>query len=639
MNIHLVWIRRTATAAVVAAASAGPVAAQYAPYRPIPQQPAATTQQQSAQATASVAAQPPYWQLAAQQAAAQQAAGAPAVGQRYQSPAATAQYPQTAAPYVPMASAAQAPAYAPTAAQYPTTSGYPAYPHVAYQPAEAAPAAPTPSEEAMPAPVQDGAPMNGATNGAPHNGEVAPANGNGYGANCNYSNGAMYPAGSHYTGDAACGSDYGLSSYFHNPCHDVQWFGGVYWLFMNRDNPDFQRFTAQFDTPAGGYPYYPTSDVTMLSSPDVDHEYRSGGEVRFGSTLGGWGWGHDDCNECESGYGNYGHHGGDCHGCASCPTAVWAWEFGYWILDDDESTVEVADSIPTDTYRMYGMKNFAGLQYNGEPVNLWYDYQVPVQDPAGPPPWGTGTLVRVLAQRVRSNFQAQNLELNFLRLPLCGEAACGPGYGSHGDDECETGDCAPACSSPFSVTTLCGFRYLRIDDDFEYATMWAIDDGTGTLTPPAYTPWDGAGELFYDIQVDNHLAGFQLGANMNYCVTCKCNLFWNSNFGLYNNHIESYQRVYGALGPATWVGSGEDAVIDADKDDVAFVGEWLLGGSYQFTSNWRGVLAYRAVAISGVALSVDQMPEDFSNEAEVALVDSDGSLIIHGVQVGAECRY
>ena len=145
------------------------------------------------------------------------------------------------------------------------------------------------------------------------------------------------------------------------------------------------------------------------------------------------------------------------------------------------------------------------------------------------------------------------------------------------------------------MATLCGLRYLRVDDDFEYATMWATDAG-GVLTPPAYTPWDGEGELYYDIEVDNELAGFQLGANMNYCVSCKCNVFWNSTFGMYNNHIEVYQRVYGELGPATWTQTGADAVIYADKDDIAFAGEMLIGTSYNFTCNCRGVLAYRAVA-------------------------------------------
>ncbi len=188
------------------------------------------------------------------------------------------------------------------------------------------------------------------------------------------------------------------------------------------------------------------------------------------------------------------------------------------------------------------------------------------------------------------------------------------------------------------MSTLCGFRYLRVDDDFEYATMWATDAG-GVLTPPAYTPWDGEGELYYDVQVDNEMVGFQLGANMNYAISCKCNVFWNSTFGMYNNHIEVYQRVYGDLGPATWTQSGADAVVNADKDDVAFAGELLVGTSYNFTCNCRGILAYRAIAVSGIGLSVDQMPEDFANEAEVALVDSNGSLIIHGVQIGTEWRY
>jgi hypothetical protein len=477
----------------------------------------------------------------------------------------------------------------------------------------------------------NGAVMNGHANGAVmHDGSDASVTGE-----------HGYPQAGYPNGTASCDSpvygstggssypDYGVSGYFNGAGSGTQWFGGVYGLYMNRDDGEFRRLTAQFDTPAGGYPYYPTSDTTVLSTENVDHDFRSGVELRFGSTLSTTSWSADDCN----GYGSHCGYGSGCNTCAP----DFAWEVGYWILDDDLNSAQIVDAIPNDTDRMYGMKNFAGLEYNGEPVNLWYDYQVPVEDPADGPPWGSGTEVRLLAQRVRSNFQAQNLELNLMRLPLYG-GTCGSGSYDSG---CEVGGaaCAPACGSPFSIVTLCGVRYMRLDDDFQYASMWAIDDGTGTLTPPAYTPWDGEGELYYDINVDNQLVGFQLGANMSYCVTCNCNLFWNSSFGLYNNHINAYQRVYGEFGPATWVGSGENAVVRSNKDDVAFMGEMMLGGSYNFNCNWRGILAYRAIAISGVALSTDQIPEDFSNEAQVALIDSNGSLIIHGVQAGVECRY
>jgi hypothetical protein len=49
--------------------------------------------------------------------------------------------------------------------------------------------------------------------------------------------------------------------------------------------------------------------------------------------------------------------------------------------------------------------------------------------------------------------------------------------------------------------------------------------------------------------------------------------------------------------------------------------------------------AYRAVAITGLATAGDQMQNDFSNRESVQMINSDSSTIIHGVQVGTECRY
>jgi hypothetical protein len=635
MKYHLKWI-----GVVAAIAAAGwhvnQAGAQYAPYRPqqawqppvagypttgtgqqavapVAQQPYAvtgaavvTTQAQAPQAPAAqypqTAAQMPAYSYP-QTAAAPVVAPAPTYPQTTQAPV----YPQTSS-YPRVAQAPSDPgfdAYGYQIAQQPTEAALPtepvppaepALPAEALPPAEPLPPTP-PASESLPLPVSPSDVLPAPAVGAAQPTAAYPSSGNaGYGQdNCGY-------------------TDYGISGYCQEDCDSgSQWYGGVYWLHMNRDNPDYRHFTAQFETPGGGYPYYPTSQVTVLETPDVEHDYRSGFEVRLGATLSSGNWGADDCN-----------------GCGGCATPNYAVEVGYWLLDDDLNSVQVIDSIPTDTYRIYGMKNFAGLEYNGRPVNDYYDYQMPVTDPNA----AGATNVRLLAQRVQSSFSAQNLELNFLRLPVYGGAACGGG-------DCEgygAGACGPACGSPFSFAALCGFRYVRVDDDFNYDTMWAIDNA-GTLTPPAYTPWDGANEMFYDIEVDNHLTGFQLGANMNYNVSSAWNLFWNSSFGLYNNHITSQQRVFGELGPATWVGSGADAVVRSSKDDVAFVGEMRVGGSYDFNCHWRGIVAYRAVAIGGLALSVDQMPEDFANQPQTALIDSDGSLIIHGVQVGAECRY
>lgn len=620
MKIHLAWIRVTATAAILAGVNAHPAAAQYAPYKPIPQQPATP----AAQPAPRVAAQQPYWQQAAAQAG----------GVQYQAPTTSAtSYPQTTQPYVPTATAM--PSYAPATAQqpgYPATAynrsvvspQRPAYPYVAYQQPEAT--APTEAaEETMPAPVQEAAPANGQpANGAPVNGT------NGYVENGHHVNGYptsgpgyQYPAGSYYTG-TACGEDYGVDSYFDNSCHDSQWFGGVYFLYMERDRPTPRKLTVEVDHATMPDPYYPQADRTVLVAPD--HDFREGIEVRFGSTF-------TIGEPCSTG----------CDPCMSCaPPTVFAWEVAWWGLDHDANSVMVFDDSTMPNRRIYGMKNFVGLEYDRDgvgggtwayrPVNDYYDYGMPIPDPGGPP-YADG-YVRVVAQYARTNFKAQNLELNIIRFPVC-EIGCG------GCNTCYTG-CEPVCApkGAFSMYGSCGVRYFRVDEDFCYASEFTEWSG-GVSDNPDYNgfSYDNSNELFYNVMVDNDLIGPQLGWTMNYCYS-KWNLFMNSTFGIFNNHIEQMQSMWsGGGGTVRFAHSGEDFYVESDKDDISFLGELRLGGSYDLSCHWRAVAAYRAVAITGIATSTDQIPEDFTNPEWVAIIDSDNSVIVHGVQIGAECRY
>jgi hypothetical protein len=647
MKIHLAWIRVTAAAAIFAGAGAQHAAAQYVPYRPLPQQPAAPVQPVAAP-TPRVASQPPYWQQAARQASAT----------RYQAPA-TAQYQQTTAPYVPTASSAPTPAYtpvapyaptapyAPVAAQYPTAgypaAGYPTYPYVAQQPVESTQAPVPPAEDRLPSPERNGAPMNGAhangaANGPMHNGHMHNGhvhNGvNGVAHDCNCQNGYVngYAAGSYY--DAGCNSGYGIGDYFDDDCQESQWFGGMYFLFMERDNASSTKLTVEVDHTVAPDPYYPPGDRTVLSTINTDHDFREGVEVRFGTTftIG------DSCDTgCYDG----------CNSCGSCPT-VYAWEVAWWGLDDDADDITYVDTITTpNSTRIYGMKNFVGLEYDRDgagagygytPVNDYYDYQLPIPAPPGVNPDG---YIEVVAQRVRTNFKAQNLELNIIRFPVC-DMACG------GCNTCNAGcygdACEPACMpSMFSMYGSCGVRYFRVDDDFMYANEFREwDDTSSTWDQAGYNGWsyDDDNELFYDVQVENHLIGPQLGWTMNYCYACKWNFFANSTFGVFNNHIEHVQQMWsGGGGPVRFAGTGEEFYVESDKDDISFLGELRLGGSYDINCHWRAVAAYRAVAIAGLANSSDQVPSDFTNAEYVQIVDSDSSVIVHGVQVGAECRY
>ena len=43
--------------------------------------------------------------------------------------------------------------------------------------------------------------------------------------------------------------------------------------------------------------------------------------------------------------------------------------------------------------------------------------------------------------------------------------------------------------------------------------------------------------------------------------------------------------------------------------------------------------------MTGVATALGQIPDNFTNEAEVSHINTDNSLVIHGIQTGVECRY
>jgi Putative beta barrel porin-7 (BBP7) len=634
MKIHLPWIRVTAIAVLVAGVGMHEAAAQYAPYRPIPQQPTAPA------AAVPVVAAPPQAQ-------------APAIQNPYTTPVYTAYRtpaaaPQSTAPYgmSPSTQAYGSPTGAqytqPTAAypqypqtpsqQYPATSG--PYSYVAQQPASgpmpgpskpmSTSAAQPSASSAMSAPADKSMPVNNMSTSAAQPG----------GCGCNA---ATYGAGNYFTspacGCAATGGypNCGANNYFgDNCCNENQWFGGIYFLEMGRTNSSPVKLTSQMPTGVPYPGYYPTANDTVLTSRDANYDFREGMELRVGSTftIG------DSCNACQS---SCGYNTG-C-GCNSCtPQTTYAWEVAWWGLDDSPNT---DTAVYDTTNRLVGMKNFIGLQYNGGRVNNYYGYGMPVDapDPAMP---------QVLAQRVRTDFKAQNLELNFIRFPVCntgcstgscgGGACAGGGYDACGCNSNNTGcngGCEESCGA-FAMYGSCGVRYFHVDDDFMYADEYSPTPGART--------YNGFGsgdiyELYQNIQVKNNLIGPQVGWTTDYCLG-RWNLFCNSTFGIFDNHMSVWQRLYDGTGTlATFAGDGSTYNIRSHKDAVAFLGELRVGTAYDFSCHWRGVLAYRAVAITGVATASDQLQNDYSDRYSAGIISSDNSMIIHGAQIGAECRY
>jgi hypothetical protein len=648
MKVHLAWIRKTAAAALVVGVGVQTAAAQYAPFRPIPQQPAAPKQAPVAAAptTPYVAYRtqpayqpvPPAYQPApvyqAQPTARYQAPvtpvppAAPAVAYR-QPVAAYPQYPQTAI------------------AQYPTAYGTQPY-YVANQPTEAIPA---PAQPATSAPVMESMPgqampaegMAPMAQGAP-----APA-GSGYAAaGCNCGAAGGYTAGQYYgAGGSGCQTGYPDCSGYIDDCGPENiWFGGVYFLYMDRYNDSKVRLTVE--VPVGAvYPYHPPESVTVVNTSQVATDFRPGVEFRFGSTFTCG----DSCQQpCGSGYG---YNACGCNSCAPAPSCsrMYAWEAAWWGIDDDEQSYMFEDTIPGAAPRIYGMKNFSGLEYDRDgaggayayrPVNDYYNYGLPIPAPPGAPAVGDTI---VLAQRVRNNFNAQNLELNVMRFPLMD--TCGCGGGSCGYDACGCNSGCDSCGceecySGFTSYGSCGVRYFRTDDDFGYDTETAVFVGPG-YDQAGYDgfSYTSGNELFWNIDIENNLIGPQMGWTSNYCYGCKWNFFLNSTFGVFNNHINQYQRVFSGGGGVVRYAGGANQTMEIrnSKDALAFLGELRAGGSYDLTCHCRLVAAYRALALTGVATSAGQFTNDFSSYETNAYIDSNQSMIVHGLQTGVECRY
>jgi Putative beta barrel porin-7 (BBP7) len=438
-------------------------------------------------------------------------------------------------------------------------------------------------------------------------------------------NAANYGAGDYYTSPGCgCGAtggypNCGVTNYCDSGCNDNQWFGGIYFLEMGRTNGTPVKLTSQVPT-GSSYPYYPTANDTVMTSRDVNFDFREGVEVRVGSTftIG------DSCSACQS---TCGYNTG-C-GCNSCtPKTTYAWEFAWWGLNDSPNTQTVEYD---GTNRLVGMKSYAGLQYNGNPVNGYYGYGIPVQaGPADP---------QILAQRVRTDFKAQNLELNLIRFPMCNTgcstSSCGCNSCGGGDACGSNGGCADSCGLGFSMYGSCGVRYFHVDDDFSYD----VEFNPGG----AHTTFDGFGsgdayELFHNIDVKNNLIGPQVGWTSDICWG-KWNLFCNSTFGIFDNHMSVHQRMLDGTGAYADTGDGQTYNLHSNKDAVAFLGELRVGTAYDISCHWRAVVAYRAVAITGLATASDQLQNDYSDRYSAGIIDSDNAVIIHGAQIGAECRY
>ena len=269
----------------------------------------------------------------------------------------------------------------------------------------------------------------------------------------------------------------------------------------------------------------------------------------------------------------------------------------YWGVypSDEEANAYGADMVGALNTTL----NFDSLEYDdglgASAVVDWYD--------------------GALRHRVRRDYEFHNIELNLFGNPDC----------------LTVGNC---CGPHVRFGWLAGVRYFNFEENFEFAS-----DETNTIFGD-----DPDSELLYRIGVENDLVGFQIGGRADYFFHPCLKLYSATKLGLYGNHISHDSFVGGGTGAAVINNplsayDGQLFDISSDKTDVAFLGELDLGLDYQVTQCWSIASGYRAVAVTGVALPTNQVPQFFDDLSGVENINSNGSLILHGAYVRAEFNY
>ena len=196
------------------------------------------------------------------------------------------------------------------------------------------------------------------------------------------------------------------------------------------------------------------------------------------------------------------------------------------------------------------------------------------------------------------------------------------------------------------ITLLAGFRWLQLNENLQGTIqppdrslpLWKFNlnnnlfdvariENQQSIPSPALPP-------FWNTSTTNNLYGLQIGAD--------AKIFEHGRFSL-----DGLIKVGGYCNNASEsTGVSIQKVVhpsEASTNQAVFVGEAGLRFNYQVTSGITLKLGYEVFWIDGVALAPDQIQETYSTFSPVSVnalgVDSDSSVLFHGVTAGLEFKF
>ncbi len=180
-------------------------------------------------------------------------------------------------------------------------------------------------------------------------------------------------------------------------------------------------------------------------------------------------------------------------------------------------------------------------------------------------------------------------------------------------------------SPRISGTLLAGFRYTKLNEDFEFDSLGSPN--TFIVSNPAFE---------YRTDAVNNLSGFQAGGDGWISLTQGLRLGAEVKAGIYDNHYNLQTSILeGNVGSLTNVITPEK--FDGDK--VAFIGEASVDLVADITPSISLRAGYEVLSLDSLVLAGDNFntTSPFGNQGtRVPFVDNDGKLFYSGAHAGIE---
>ena len=174
----------------------------------------------------------------------------------------------------------------------------------------------------------------------------------------------------------------------------------------------------------------------------------------------------------------------------------------------------------------------------------------------------------------------------------------------------------------WSLVWLAGFRFFQLLD-------------TVTLTSPE----TAADPLILDVTGNNNLLGGQVGARVDWRIAPRVRLATIKKFMIAGNSVSNLSTLQTADGINATFADGSTVNSRTTGSTFAYLGSLDGLVAWDVTDHWSLWVGYRLVGVGNILQADTVWPSSISDPGSLALINTNGSTLIHGGFAGFESRY